>query len=304
MDVFSTKKILETNQELNASTDFATFGAIHLDVTNLEKTIFFWTTIVGMKLRKSSEKTAELGTDSKALVIVYEVAKKHFVKGYSGLYHFAINAPNANEFAYMINRLMVKNYPFSAVDHTMSKSIYLDDPDGINIEFTLETPERFKRVVIENGLQVEDKKGNIKSASAFLDINKVLENLKDTTINRAISNQTCIGHLHLYVTDVEKSNDFYQKLGLLSFNSLPYFMYADLGFGGAYKHRIALNSWHGANKPIAPIENAGMKYFQINFKTEDKLKKALKNVSYKVEANKFWVKDATGNKILLTTENS
>ena len=35
----------------------------------------------------------------------------------------------------------------SPADHTFSKFIYLDHPDGINIEITLETPERFKECV-------------------------------------------------------------------------------------------------------------------------------------------------------------
>ncbi|MFK7906270.1 MAG: VOC family protein, partial [Chitinophagales bacterium] len=144
MDGFSTivNAMSHGNQNSNNSSEFATYGAIHLNITNLEKAKLFWTKIVGMKVRSSSEKIAEFGTENKTLVVLHETAKTKFKKGYSGLYHFAIHAPNAAEFASMVHRLNVNKYPYSPIDHTMSKSIYLDDPDGINIEFTLETPER------------------------------------------------------------------------------------------------------------------------------------------------------------------
>ncbi len=285
----------------NNSSRFASFGAIHLNNTSLKKSIYFWTKIVGMNLKSFSSKMAEFGTINKTLVVVHESATKPFQKGYSGLYHVAIHAPNKEEFASMINRLIFHNYAFSPVDHTMSKSVYLDDPDGINIEFTLETPERFKKVVTTNGLKIEDTHGNIKSASDYLDVQKILDHLKDKSSTKIIDDNTYIGHLHLYAKNVEDSNRFYKKLGFTTFNNLPQFMYSDLGYGGAYQHRIALNSWHGINKPLAPKEYAGLKYFQIQYNTKNKLDSALQNISkYDQKDDGYYVKDTSGNDILLT----
>lgn len=290
------------NQENGHSSKFASFGAIHLNITNLDKSTLFWTKIAGMKLRETSENKAEFGTENKTLVVVHQTAKTGFIKGYSGLYHVAIHAPNKEAFASMLHRLQVNKYPHSPVDHTMSKSVYLDDPDGINIEFTLETPERFSRVITNGGLRMEDSAGNIRSASDYLDVNEVLKNLVDTDINKIISNDTYFGHIHLYANNVQNSHAFYKKLGFIPFNNLPQFMYADLGAGGAYKHNIALNSWHGLNKPLAPRESAGMRHFQIIFNTKDKLDQALKNVSeYEEKGSGYWINDPTGNTICLTT---
>ncbi|MFK7748466.1 MAG: VOC family protein [Kordia sp.] len=303
MDGFSSiaHAMSNTNKEKDNSSEFATFGAIHLNNTDLVKSTFFWTKIVGMKLRKVSGDSAEFGTEKQTLVVVHQTAKTSFKKGYSGLYHFAIHAPNKGEFANMLYRLIANNYPFSPVDHTMSKSIYLDDPDGINIEFTLETPERFKRVVTSGGLKIETTDGTIKSASAYLDVEEILKDVTDKDVSRIISKDTYLGHLHLYANNVEKSNTFYKEIGFLPFNYLPQFMYADLGAGGAYKHRIALNSWHGINKPIAPSEHAGMKHFQIIFNSKEKLNQAIKNVSvYEEKDGGYCVYDATGNQIFLT----
>jgi catechol 2,3-dioxygenase len=293
----------KTNKIKNNANDFATFGAIHLNVTNLEKSTSFYTNIVGLRLRKTEGLMAELGTETKTLVILQQTAKTGFKKGYSGLYHFAIHAPNEAEFASMFNRLLVQNYPISPVDHTMSKSVYLDDPDGINVEFTLETPERFKRVVADGGLRIEDINGLIKSASDLLDIHEVMKNLHDKEISKPVSNDTYLGHLHLYANNVQSSKAFYKSLGFDIFNDLPQFAYTDLGAGGAYQHRIALNAWHGQNKPLAPADNAGMIQFNINIRNTEKFKHALANLSnYEVTEGGFLVKDPTGNKILLTND--
>lgn len=302
MDGFSSivNALSHDNNNNNNSSDFATYGAIHLNITNIKKATFFWTKIVGMKLREASGIRAEFGTETKTLVVVHETAKKPFQKGYSGLYHFAIHAPNVAEFASMINRLNVNRYPYSPIDHTMSKSIYLDDPDGINIEFTLETPERFKRVVTTGGLKIEGADGIVRSASERLNVNEVLNAVNDKNFSKDLSDDSYIGHVHLYANNVEKSNEFYKKMGFIPFNYLPQFMYADLGAGGDYQHRIVMNSWHGKNRPLAPKESAGMRHFQINYKEKSKLQQALNNIpNHEEKEAGYWLNDATGNKILV-----
>lgn len=290
------------NQDPNNSSEFASYGAIHLNITNLEKSTLFWTKIVGMKERKASGNTAEFGTETQTLVVVHQTAQTSYEKGYSGLYHFAIHAPNIVEFASMIHRLNVNRYPYSPIDHTMSKSIYLDDPDGINVEFTLETPERFKRVITTGGLRMEGTDGTIRSASERLDVNEVLTALKDKEVSKTISKDAYFGHLHLYANNVQHSNAFYQQIGFIQFNYLPQYMYADVGAGGAYQHRVAMNSWHGMNKPLAPKESAGLRYFQINYKSKEKLSEALGKVTnYEEKDGGYWLYDPTGNKIFLTS---
>lgn len=285
----------------SSSTKFASYGAVHLNNTDIQKATNFWTKIVGMKLRKSSKLEAEFGTENQTLVVVHKAAKSPFKKGYSGLYHIAIHAPNIAEFASMLNRLVVNKYRFSPVDHTMSKSIYLDDPDGINIEFTLETPERFKSVITDNGLKMEDTDGTIRNVSASLDVKEVLKHLKDKNPAKVIAKETYVGHIHLYANNVQKSFEFYKTLGFIPFNNLPQFMYADLGAGGPYKHRVALNSWHGVNKPMAPADNAGLRCFNIIFNSKEKLNQALEGLAkYRKKEDGYWTYDPTGNKILLS----
>lgn len=303
MDGLSTiaNAISRTHNKIIDSNEFASFGAIHLNNTSLEKATHFWTQIVGMKLRTTSNTKAEFGTATQTLVVVHPSAKNPYQKGYSGLYHFAIHAPNMAAFASMINRLNVNKYPYAPVDHTMSKSVYLDDPDGINIEFTLETPERFKRIITQGGMRIEGTDGIIRSASARLDVNEVLKELKDTDSTEPIAIDTYIGHIHLYANHIENSTAFYKKLGYLQFNYLPEFMYSDLGAGGDYQHRVVMNTWHGTNKPLAPKESAGLRYYQINYNSKDQLDEALSNFEDIPEKEgSYWITDPTGNRIVLS----
>ncbi|MFK7949490.1 MAG: VOC family protein [Saprospiraceae bacterium] len=305
MDGFSTlaNAMSRHKQTHNNKTEFASYGAIHLNNTNLKKSTTFWTKIVGMKKRKTSENSAEFGTETKTLVVVHQTATTAYQKGYSGLYHFAIHAPNEAEFASMIHRLNVNKYPYAPVDHTMSKSVYIDNPDGINVEFTLETPERFKRVITTRGLQIEGTDGIVRSASERLDLEEVLKALVDKDVHKIIDKDTYIGHIHLYANNVQKSNVFYKQLGYIPFNYLPQFMYADLGAGGDYQHRIVMNSWHGQNRPLAPKGSAGLKHFQINYNTKEKLSEAIDNISkYEEKNGEYWLNDSTGNKICLAVK--
>lgn len=65
----------------------------------------------------------------------------------------------------------------SPTDRTFSKAIYLDDPDGINMEITLETPERFKECVPGPGnrLTFVGSDGVGRPGAYALDLNKVFE---------------------------------------------------------------------------------------------------------------------------------
>lgn len=298
-----TSSLSTKNKESDNSVELISFGAVHLNNTNLNKSIDFWTKIVGMKLRHASNDIAELGTETDTLIVVHQAAKLPFKEGYSGLYHFAIHATDKYEFAKMFYRLWVNNYTCSPTDHTMSKSIYLKDPDGITLEFTLETPERFKRVVTNVGLAMEDIDGTIRPGAAKLDIDDVFKHLTDKDLSKTIAAGTRIGHIHLYVSDVVKSNEFYKRLGFVQFNKLLQYQYADLGTGGAYQHRIALNTWHGTNKPLAPKENAGLQYYQIIYHSKEALKLALNNTStYEEKDGGFWIVDPTGNLLVISNQ--
>lgn len=283
--------------------DHITFGSVHLNNTNLKVATDFWTKVVGMQLRNFTNEFAEFGSENRTLVVVHQTAQHPFKEGYSGLYHYAIHAPNVLEFARMIQRLMDNNYSFSPIDHTMSKSIYLRDPDGVLLEFTLETPERFKRVITDNGLYMEDADGTFRGASDVLNINEILKALPDKSNRVPLHIDTKIGHIHFYASNLTKTNEFYKALGFIQFNYLSQYKYADVGAGGVYKHRVAMNSWHGTNKPLAPEGSAGLRHYNIIFESESKLTESLNKVAnYKKMYDGYWLTDPSGNKLCLNSK--
>jgi catechol 2,3-dioxygenase len=294
-------KSLEDAKSFDVKDDIATFGAVHLNSTSIEKAIPFWTNVIGMKLRSETDSVAEFGSESKTLVVIYQTATASFKEGYSGLYHFAIHLPNKEEFAKAIYRLQQNKYAFSPIDHTMTQSLYLNDFDNVMVELALETPERFKRVITEGGLFMEDVNGTIRGASAQLDTEEILKSLIDKDLSKILIENTKIGHIHFYANNVALNNEFYKKLGFNQSNYFPQYKFADLGAGGPYLHRVAMNSWHGNNKPLAPITNAGLEYYHIVFKSKELLEKAVQAIgNTEVKDESYWTKDPTGITINLS----
>ncbi len=72
-----------------------------------------------------------------------------------------------------------------------------------------------------------------------------------------IPSQTRIGHVHLKVSDLQRSLDFY--CGLLGFElMMKYGEEAAFISAGGYHHHIGLNTWYSKNAGPAPIKTAGL----------------------------------------------
>jgi len=74
--------------------------------------------------------------------------------------------------------------------------------------------------------------------------------------------QTRIGHVHLKVSDLQKSLDFYS--GLLGFDKMM--LYGDQAAfisAGGYHHHIGLNTWQSKGAPPAPEYAPGLYHTAI-----------------------------------------
>lgn len=80
--------------------------------------------------------------------------------------------------------------------------------------------------------------------------------------NYKIPAKTAIGHVHLKVSDLERSLDFY--CGLLGFEIIAkYDIAAAFISAGGYHHHIGLNVWHSKNSPPAPKHSVGLYHTAI-----------------------------------------
>ncbi len=96
-----------------------------------------------------------------------------------------------------------------------------------------------------------------------------------------IPSGTQIGHIHLKVSDLERSLKFYcdllgfevqQKIG----DSAAFIS------AGGYHHHIGLNTWHSKNAGPAPVNSAGLYHSAILFPERKDLAIALKRL---IDAN-------------------
>lgn len=258
-----------------ADHDLITFGPVHLEVRNVETTARFWQSLFGFTRRDIGD-TIELGTEIKTLIVLYGGATEPVGWGHSGLYHVAIHVPDQRDFARLLKRFSEHRYPCSPTDHTFSKAIYLNDPDGINIEVTLETPERFQAVKpVGSKLVFIGTDGVERPGSYPLDLDEIFQSYEPGSEFEPAHPATKVGHIHLYVADLERSRDFYTRLGFELARWWPPMQVADFGAGGAFKHRIAINTWQGNGAPVHPQGMARMRYFELRFETGDRLDAAV-----------------------------
>ena len=74
--------------------------------------------------------------------------------------------------------------------------------------------------------------------------------------------QTKIGHVHLKVTDIEKSLKFYRDI--LGFEVMQYYGSSAVFLSaGGYHHHIGLNTWHSKDAPPAPTHGVGLYHTAI-----------------------------------------
>lgn len=95
--------------------------------------------------------------------------------------------------------------------------------------------------------------------------------------NYKLPAQTKIGHVHLKVSDLQKSLDFYS--GLLGFEITQ--LYGDQAAfisAGGYHHHIGLNTWQSKGAPNAPAFGVGLYHTAILYPTRKDLAAIFKRI--------------------------
>ena len=146
------------------------------------------------------------------------------------------------------------------VDHLVSESLYLRDPENNGIEIYRDrTASEWPR----------DTERHIMMDTLPLDLNSLLAEInydyKEEERNNAKAFPTGarIGHIHLRVTNLERSIKFYhEKIGLditVDWSSMG----AAFLSAGGYHHHIGMNTWHSLNGEAHMGGDAGLEYFTI-----------------------------------------
>ena len=254
-------------------------GHVALTVANLENQVAFYQQVLGFQLHWRDGKQAGLGAGGADLLRLTEQSGLKRYRHVTGLYHFAVLFPNRRELARALARLFALRYPNSPTDHIMTKTTYLDDPEGNGIELYAESPED-GIFTMEGGKFVTRRAdGSESDGREPLDVEALFRLLTDDDqIDQPAPEETRIGHVHLHIRNVDEAVNFYH--GVLGFDVMGtarLFRAAFVSAGG-YHHHIGLNTWQGEGIPPAPADAAGLRYFSLVLPNQTALDTVLERV--------------------------
>jgi catechol 2,3-dioxygenase len=267
---------------------------VHLKISNLAQSVQFYTDIIGLQILSRSANMASLTADGvNTIVVLEEIDNATANTGRkTGLYHIALLLPNRPQLANTLYHLLETRYPLQgASDHLVSEAIYLADPDGNGIEIYADRPE-------ETWKKYD---GTIEMATNPLNAEDLLAQ-RDTELFVGLPPETIMGHIHLQVSSIKESEEFYQALGFHAVNR--YGLQALFISTGGYHHHIGLNTWNSAGSS-APSENeVGLKTFTVKFPNEEARNLAINNLKtlgteFKQKENHISTFDPSKNVIIL-----
>ncbi len=245
-------------------------GYVHLKVANLENQLVFYQQTLGLRLNWKDENSAGLGAGSEDLVRLTQIPNGKRYRGRTGIYHFAILFPNRRQLARAISHLIALHWPNYPTDHIMTKSTYLDDPEGNNIELYCESPEDGIFEVRNGAIYSRHTDGRLSNGREPLDLEELFSHMSEgDRMDEPVTPEVRMGHFHLYVANLEETRRFYHDL--LGFDDMGMARGFRMGMvsAGGYHHHIGFNTWQGENAPPAPLDALGLKH--ISFVLPDRV---------------------------------
>jgi catechol 2,3-dioxygenase len=225
----------------------AMLGAVHLQVADLARSVAYYEKVIGLQRIASSDDTVSLGArgDEMPLVVLHHRPGAAPVprRGRLGLYHFAILLPNREALGRFIAHLASIGAYAGMSDHLVSEAVYLTDPDGLGIEVYADRPRESWRIA-------NDK---LEMATLTLDAADLVRASRGIAWD-GMPPGTRIGHVHLFVSDLEAAERFYHD-GLGLDKVLLEFPGALFMSAGGYHHHLGTNTWV-AGAPRAEPDDA------------------------------------------------
>ena len=294
-------------------------GSPVLRVRDIDKIVMFYETKFGLQVKRRHQDdygnaVYELGfvhidyPEDSLIQLHHDPNAKNASPHSAGLFHFAILVPNRESLA--STYLALKNsgvYYDGFADHLVSESLYLRDPENNGIEIYRDRPARD---------WPRDSEGNIMMDTLPLNLQSIVSEMdrleSETPVAFPIGAR--IGHMHLKVTNLERSIKFYH--GILGFDITVDWRSMGAAFlsTGGYHHHVGMNTWHSMKGEIYSNDVLGLENFTItvpdissfnrirsaiqshHFSSEEKQKKQ------KSYGNQLMLSDPDGIQIVIRSE--
>ncbi|MBB4822790.1 catechol 2,3-dioxygenase [Sporosarcina luteola] len=270
---------------------FTYTGEVHLYVTDLERSLKFYTEVIGFSIMEQGASHIVLTADGTTPLLIIEQPKGVKLKESrkSGLYHFALLLPTRVDLGKVLIHLSKCGIPIGASDHRVSEALYLSDPDGNGIEIYCD----------RDPANWEWSHGHVSMTTDPIDAQSIVAEVDGPW--EGLPAGTVMGHIHLHVSNVEESEAFYRALGFVTVSHYPNAVFMSTG---NYHHHIALNTWNGKGAPQPSKNSAGLHSFTIIYPEDQTLNDAvnqIRRLNREVEQvdNYYVTADPSGTGIIL-----
>ena len=229
-------------------------GAVHLTVSDLDRSLSYYTGVLGLQALERGSGRASVGAGARELLVLVEQSGARPAPGHTGLFHFALLVPERVDLARWLAHAVRTKAPLVGLsDHFVSEAVYLSDPDEHGIEIYWDRPRELWEGQVGQRL-----------TTLPLDVRGLLAELDDPRSEPfdALPNGTTMGHVHLKVAAIEETVRFYRDVlgfGLMAaLGSQAAFLSA-----GGYHHHIGANVWESAGASPPPPGSASLRHATI-----------------------------------------
>jgi catechol 2,3-dioxygenase len=214
-------------------------GAANLKVLDLDREADFYDRFGLTQLERGSD-TAVFGAGDRPILTLRQLQDgRERPRRTAGLFHFAVLLPSAQELGGFLQRVLAERLPLTGTaDHFVSQALYFDDPEGNGIEVYADRPRSEWRY----------PDGRLDIGTTHLDFERLLSQAAPP--QPKFSDGTVLGHVHLNVGDLDRSQRFYEGLGIALMaeaGGVMRFMSWD-----GYHHHLGINLLEG--RGAAPVE--------------------------------------------------
>ena len=271
-------------------------GAVHLTVSDLERSLAYYEGAVGLNVRERGEGRALLGAGGEDLLVLVEQLGARPSRGYCGLYHFALLLPERADLARWLAHAASDRVALVGLsDHFVSEAIYLSDPDGHGIEIYWDRPRELWEGRVAERMTTLPLDTSSLLAELVAPVSGSLDPLRESlepggeslepggesldpggeSVDRegesvdplkapfdGLPAGTTMGHVHLCVADIPRTVAFYRDV-------LGFALMASVGghaaflSAGGYHHHLGANTWESAGAGRPPEGSAALRQATI-----------------------------------------